>query len=100
MDCELSVSQCAVGGAAVRMIPTAADLETFGRKLAAAQGHQGDNVDFIAYGSAAQQAWRRPGGVVPTPHAFVFQSSAPFGPRGVNDHLCVVCGSSIAPPPA
>jgi hypothetical protein len=80
------------------MIPTAADLETFGRKLAAAQGHQGDDVDFIAYGSAAQQALRRRGGVVPPLHVFVFQSSAPFG-QG-DDHPCVACGSSIAPPAA
>lgn len=79
---------------------TLADLETFGRRLAAAQGYAGDDVDFIAYGSAAHQALRKRGGAVPEPGEFRSKASQREAPSGLQPALCPSCGASMSAPQA
>jgi hypothetical protein len=81
-------------------MPTLADLETFGRRLAAAQGYAGDDVDFIAYGSAAHQALRKRGGAVPEPREFRSNTPGRAVPLGVRPAPCPTCGASISAPEA
>jgi hypothetical protein len=81
-------------------MPTLTDLETFGRRLAAAQGYAGDDVDFIAYGSAAHRALRKRGGAVPEPGEFRSNAPGRAAPFGLRLGPCPTCGAPISAPEA